>query len=218
MTEVLGVALFLGLAGLPEVPGVRSVPIALLGRWYRRMGRGAALLLATLLVGVTAGPSVVGADPDPGASPPAVRRLAGPQADGEKVRERPEMDQGSLLVRFSSRSGTAAAALADHSLDRRRAVGPTGFVEVGTSGRPPDAVRKELARDPCVETMEPNYIRRATADPNDALFAQEPRRTSGSTGCRRRPGGGSGGGNAGCGRCRRAPIGSPPVGCAASLS
>ncbi|HVE45204.1 MAG TPA: S8 family serine peptidase [Acidimicrobiales bacterium] len=137
------------------------------------MGPGAAALLAALLVGVTVGqPAVVGAEPDVGASAPAVRQLP-PQTGGGKVRQRPEMDQGSLLVRFSPRSGTAAAALADHGLERRRAVGRAGFVEVGTGGRSPDAVRKELARDPRVETVEPNYVRRAMADPNDALFAQQ---------------------------------------------
>ena len=102
--------------------------------------------------------------------PFAPRRLPPPQVS--KFAPRPQVDEGTVLVKYRKGASQSdrAAALKRHRAEDAGPVGTTGYRVARIHGRPQDAV-SELESDPLVEDAEPNYIRTASAVPNDPAYA-----------------------------------------------
>ncbi|HLZ38627.1 MAG TPA: S8 family serine peptidase [Mycobacteriales bacterium] len=106
--------------------------------------------------------------------------LAAPTGPAPKPAEaatgRAAADPDTLLVRF--RPGVAPRRA--HTVlarDGATVLGPpsrTGYVAVRAPGRA-EALRRRLAADPAVATVEPNYRRRALAKPDDPRFKRQRR-------------------------------------------
>ena len=131
-------------------------------------------LLGTLLVPVAAtSAGVAGAQE----APPTVQHLGverGPAA--------PEVVPGSVLITRSP--GRSAAALtwtlAARGLRLRDPVDAAGVGVVDTGGRPVADVVADLNDDPSVTSVSPNYVRRASAAPNDPLYTPYQRQYAGT--------------------------------------
>src|SRR5690242_13781564 len=98
----------------------------------------------------------------------AKRRFKGPS---------PRIVPGEYLVKFRAPTGRAHAAsvLAASGLNVKRTFlsVPGLHHVVAAAGVNPAVVAAQLAREPSVEYVEPNFIVRADAPPNDPLFPRQ---------------------------------------------
>src|SRR5882762_5955868 len=89
----------------------------------------------------------------------------------------PRIMPGEYLVKFRAPTGRAYAAsvLAAAGLNVKRTfVSVPGLHHVAAAaGVNPDVIAAQLAQEPSVEYVEPNFIVRAAAAPNDPLFPQQ---------------------------------------------
>jgi subtilisin family serine protease len=134
----------------------------------RRTALGAAA--AGLLFALT---TSAGAAPPGGPNPPSAQ--SPPARPGPKQRPLPQLDRDSVLVRFHEGAGRAALdrAVKSRGGERRGRIRGTRFEVVATHGRSPRVLIRELQNDPIVERVEPNYIRKASASPNDPRFEKD---------------------------------------------
>ncbi len=140
-----------------------------------------ALLLGALLApgAATSGTPVAAqqAAPSVAGDLPAARTSPGPQ-----------VVPGSVLI--TRTPGVAAASLtwtlAARGLRLRSAVDPAGVAVVDTGGQPVEEVVAELEGDPSVTSVSPNYVRSASAAPNDPMYTPYQRDYAGRSGCPRR--------------------------------
>src|SRR5215218_5727197 len=141
-------------------PTSRLPPRPTAGRDAGPAIRPARLLGALLAIGLGAAPAAAAVDPP--------RRIAAPRPAGEApaVASHPTR----LLVRFRSKAGEAAAAAVGARVGQR--VGRTAFRVVTV---PRDRRRAALIRlraDARVVAAEPDYVRRAAAEPGDPFWAK----------------------------------------------
>jgi serine protease len=100
-----------------------------------------------------------------------------PAAAPERRGPGPEVGPGSVLVTRSR--GVAAASLgrslSARGLRLRKPVDEAGVAVVDTGGRSVAEVVAELADDPTVADVSPNYVRRASQLPTDPLYSSNQR-------------------------------------------
>jgi subtilisin family serine protease len=108
---------------------------------------------------------------------PPVQRLG-----VERGRPGPEVVPGSVLI--TRRPGVTAASLrwslAARGLRLRQPVDAAGVGVVDTGGRPVGDVVRDLNGDPSVTSVSPNYVRRASAAPDDPLYTPYQRQYAGA--------------------------------------
>jgi serine protease len=108
---------------------------------------------------------------------PPVQRLG-----VERGRPGPEVVPGSVLI--TRRPGVAAASLtwslAARGLRLRQPVDDAGVGVVDTGGRPVGDVVRDLNGDPSITSVSPNYVRRASAAPDDPLYTPYQRQYAGT--------------------------------------
>jgi hypothetical protein len=82
-----------------------------------------------------------------------------------------------VLVRFrrGTSAGEARATLQGLALGDGSPIAHTGFELVPTDGRDPAAVARSLRQDRNVADVELNFVRHATALPNDPIFLKSVR-------------------------------------------
>ncbi|HZB71094.1 MAG TPA: S8 family serine peptidase, partial [Acidimicrobiales bacterium] len=136
------------------------------------------------LVGALLGALLAPAAVSPGS--PAAAQQAPPAVAGDLPAPRPsrgpQVAPGSVLI--TRTPGVAAASLtrslAARGLRLRGPVDPAGVGVVDTGGRPVADVVAELAGDPTVTSVSPNYIRSASEAPNDPLYTPRQRQYAGT--------------------------------------
>ena len=83
-----------------------------------------------------------------------------------------EAARSQVLVKFTPGSeGRLAEAVAAHDVDRTRRVGRDGFVLLHSRTRDVNRLIQELRQRAYVQYVEPDYVVRANATPNDPSFA-----------------------------------------------
>src|SRR5690349_10569330 len=85
-----------------------------------------------------------------------------------------EVDPTRVLVRFDADvdRGEARDVAEQHDVSLGKRLAGTRFTVVRTDGRSPRTVERVLEREGEVANVEPNYIRKAFAVPNDPLIAK----------------------------------------------
>ncbi|MCA1726929.1 MAG: S8 family peptidase, partial [Actinobacteria bacterium] len=106
---------------------------------------------------------------EPAASGLNARRLPPPRPSD--ARPRPERDADTVLVRYTKETGKTGRdrALARHRATDRGGVRGTAYSLVAIEGSPETAVR-ELESEPSIVDAQLNYLRRASAVPNDPAW------------------------------------------------
>ena len=127
--------------------------------------------LATVLLALVA--SLVPASPSTAqetANQPV--RLADPTPS--KTRPRPERDPDTVLVKFKPGTSEASreSSLERHGSAEREPAGAGGYVVAEVGDQTPEEAVEELRRDPVVEHAQLNYLRHASAVPNDPALAE----------------------------------------------
>ncbi|MGO4596698.1 S8 family serine peptidase [Terrabacter sp. 2RAF25] len=138
----------------------------------------AAALTLALVAPVTA-LSTSTASATPATSPASVSLPKAKPGPTTKHQSRPKRQPGTqqahdphtVLVKFKKNTSKTARDKATHSRGGRtaEAVDGTGFVKVTTTGKA-DELASRLASDPAVAEVTLDYIRKATATPNDPAY------------------------------------------------
>jgi subtilisin family serine protease len=127
-------------------------------------------LLATTLVALTAPQSSAQEVPP---APLVAQHLPTPAQPASK-RPAPEWDSSSVLVKFKSTTTGAGreSSMGRHGATEDGAAGATGYVVARLDGADPKQALRDFEADPDVQDAELNYLRHASATPNDPGFTE----------------------------------------------